>query len=436
MCSFLTASKPYLVSVTDDTVSINAEMGKVVGGKQNEPTQQETTKQAVSYPPPEVSEGTHTGYVVNVDAACGKVYVQLASATEQLDAITAALESTYATTDAELQLKDPSINQSCCTKFSEDDQWYRGVVRATTSSTANIFFIDYGNHEEKEFSDLKRPTAELLQIPQVAVECFLQGVAEKPWDQEAVDHFLNITSDKELSFCFKTNKLPYTITVKDDAVDVNAEMVTLIGEKPKTSDESKEAQNSFKTQEQALKDQNRAEVYITATTSPTDFWIQPLAGEEALAELMDDLHAYAEDPKTSSLSSPAVGTPCVAKYSSDDGWYRAVVTDAKEDTASVLFVDYGNSDSIAVGNLKVISPPLMELVTQAVGGSLAGIAPVQGGEWSAEAVEFFETAVTDKLLLIQVVAELNGKFKSLSINNKLSIKLRRKNIEEWSIFSM
>lgn len=44
---------------------------------------------------------------------------------------------------------------------------------------------------------------------------------------------------------------------------------------------------------------------------------------------------------------------CLAKYSEDDTWYRAVVEEKGFDTAKVLFVDYGNREAVAFDKIKV-----------------------------------------------------------------------------------
>eukprot|EP00057_Strongylocentrotus_purpuratus_P024551 XP_011679025.1 PREDICTED: tudor domain-containing protein 15 isoform X3 [Strongylocentrotus purpuratus] len=400
-CSFVSTTSPFVVHLKDNDVDLNADIVKLVKGVESK-----VSDPVVSYASPQLASGVQAGYAVNVDATTGKIFIQLASATEQLDTITTLLESTYSScSESEHQLQQLSGDQACCTKFTEDEQWYRGIVMTTTSSTANVFFIDYGNSEEKQFSDLKAPTAELLKLPQAAIECRLIGLAEVPWQQDAVDHFLNITSEKELTCSFDATKKPVLVKLKDGEKDINTDMMALVGEKPK---ESPEEVKEYKSLSTSLQEQKRAEIYITATTSPSEFWIQPLAGEEALAILMDELNTYAENPDTTALVNPTVGAPCVAKYSSDEGWYRAIVTSLEKDSATVQFVDYGNSDSVGLVDLKVITPELMVLESQVIRGSLAGVGPVDGGQWSGSAAEFLETAVADKLLLMVVVGESNG----------------------------
>ncbi|XP_071476635.1 tudor domain-containing 6-like [Diadema antillarum] len=402
-CSFTAVNPPYLVSLKDGSSNINEAMLKLCGG-----SQEEVQVQSISYPLPEVCAGTEPVYAVNVDAATGTVFVQLASSTEKLDNISSLLETAYGSCGSEQQLMRPSSGQACCTKFSEDEQWYRGIVRQITSSTAEVFFVDYGNSEEKQMEDLKVPTEELLKIPQIAIQCQLDGVAQLPWQQEAVDHFLNIIAEKELQCTFNTSSEPPSIILHDGSCGVNAEMIPLLAEKEGVA--PTEGQDfKFKSLAPTLLHQRKAEVYITATTSPGEFWLQPLAGEEALSLLMDELHAHGEDSSTELLKNPAVGTPCVAKYSSDEGWYRGTVTDLDGDAVTVRFVDYGNTDAVTAADLKVMNPPLVQLEAQAICGALSGLSPVDGQAWSAEAAEFFETVVADKLLLMEVVAESDGK---------------------------
>lgn len=42
----------------------------------------------------------------------------------------------------------------CAAKFAADGEWYRAKVEKVQGRKANIFYIDYGNREVVEFSEL------------------------------------------------------------------------------------------------------------------------------------------------------------------------------------------------------------------------------------------------------------------------------------------
>lgn len=59
-----------------------------------------------------------------------------------------------------------------------------------------------------------------------------------------------------------------------------------------------------------------------------------------------------------------VGTPCLAPYSEDDIYYRAKIIDVKSDVVHVLFVDYGNHESVPVTEVKTIPLRYLQLPQQ------------------------------------------------------------------------
>ena len=67
-------------------------------------------------------------------------------------------------------------------------------------------------------------------------------------------------------------------------------------------------------------------------------------------------------------------------YSSDGGWYRALVlktTSAWNDVA-VFYVDFGNSEEVPETEVRSLSPEFMHLPFQAVECRLADVLAVKG----------------------------------------------------------
>lgn len=69
----------------------------------------------------------------------------------------------------------------------------------------------------------------------------------------------------------------------------------------------------------------------------------------------------------------------MARYAADEQWYRAeVISPAADSSFNVLFVDYGNTESIPVSDMHPTSPSLLEIPAQAFKCSLLGVTPAQG----------------------------------------------------------
>jgi hypothetical protein len=97
------------------------------------------------------------------------------------------------------RLDNVEINTPCAAKFSEDASWYRCVVKKQVDvDKVEVIFLDYGNVEVCDISDLRRLLRKFCEIPLQVVECSLAGVRSKdgPWTEEAVTLFNNLTLDK------------------------------------------------------------------------------------------------------------------------------------------------------------------------------------------------------------------------------------------------
>jgi hypothetical protein len=68
-------------------------------------------------------------------------------------------------------------------------------------------------------------------------------------------------------------------------------------------------------------------VFVTHVVNPESFYCQLSKTEESFILVMDELHhVYSKlGPTDGLLQNAAPGTPCVAKFTDDDGWYRATV---------------------------------------------------------------------------------------------------------------
>ena len=113
-------------------------------------------------------------------------------------------------------------------------------------------------------------------------------------------------------------------------------------------------------------------VFITSITSPKNFFCQLAKTCLLLDDLMNQMEEYyrplGEDEEA--YISPRVGEACCAKFSEDDGWYRAVVTKVNGKTIGLRYIDYGNSEELPLARVKVLNARFTELSAQAFNASL------------------------------------------------------------------
>ena len=100
-------------------------------------------------------------------------------------------------------------------------------------------------------------------------------------------------------------------------------------------------------------------VFVSAIDSEGGVWVQPIEQQEpALLEtLVQDMTSLYSglSPQEARLESTTVGTVCAAPFEHDGSWYRAIVTSLPtHDTASLLYVDYGDTGSLPHTKLKVL----------------------------------------------------------------------------------
>ena len=123
-----------------------------------------------------------------------------------------------------------------------------------------------------------------------------------------------------------------------------------------------------------------------------------------LYRMQDDLNKEYQKSKNDSYS-PTVGEICAAKFSNDQKFYRAEVLCVNHDgTVDIHYVDFGNRETIMVGQLRHLAPIFLSLPKQALQFTLAGIKPV-GSSWSDGAIACLKEKVMTKKILVEIVSD-------------------------------
>ena len=109
--------------------------------------------------------------------SCQEFYVIQKEGEEELNQLQASL-SCYCDSAAAQTCRTVSCGALVLAQFSVDLQWYRGSVTKVSPDGASctVFFIDYGNAEDKPVSSLRILPPQFLALPSQAVCCKLAGV--------------------------------------------------------------------------------------------------------------------------------------------------------------------------------------------------------------------------------------------------------------------
>lgn len=112
---------------------------------------------------------------------------------------------------------------------------------------------------------------------------------------------------------------------------------------------------------------------------------------------------------TNQVYVPIPGELCCAKFSLDNCWYRAAVSNVDVNTgfATVQFVDYGNRDNVAFSSLRPITPSLTELPFQAQHVFLAEVS-LDDAAWTQERLTYLTAVLMEKPLIARVIRQAQG----------------------------
>jgi tudor domain-containing protein 2 len=135
------------------------------------------------------------------------------------------------------------------------------------------------------------------------------------------------------------------------------------------------------------------EVYVSCVYHPNMFWIQQVGQEsielDKLGDIMTDFY-HREYPRDSDEPETdfAVGDIVAAPFQLDDKMYRAkIVKDLGDGSVEIEYVDYGDRRTVALNQLRIISPGFLGLKFQAVEASLN--LGSDGEVWSDDAINTF-----------------------------------------------
>ncbi|MED6273861.1 hypothetical protein CHARACLAT_010664 [Characodon lateralis] len=154
------------------------------------------------------------------------------------------------------------------------------------------------------------------------------------------------------------------------------------------------------------------EVVVSRVVSPSNFYIQHADSTKKLEALFTDLnvsHLHAEQN-----CIPDIGAQVICWLPQNEHWCRAQVAkisgvsrynNAKDGpwressiNMEVKRLDYGDSSCVSLCNIKPLSPEMAVLPLQALQVSLAHVTPINGRDWTEEAVGWFKAMVHDRTL--------------------------------------
>jgi len=110
-------------------------------------------------------------------------------------------------------------------------------------------------------------------------------------------------------------------------------------------------------------------VSVSYADHSSNIWLQRYLDIEIETKLSEDLQQYYAS--SGQRLEPEVHLLCATKYSDDGRWYRGKIISLTETTAYVNYIDYGNTEEIALDSIMVLEPQFYEPHQLAINVSLS-----------------------------------------------------------------
>ncbi|XP_063279914.1 tudor domain-containing protein 6 [Prinia subflava] len=138
-------------------------------------------------------------------------------------------------------------------------------------------------------------------------------------------------------------------------------------------------------------------VILSYVENPSCFWCQLSRNCNDLELLMNEIQEHC---KNSSQPHVWPNLVCLAQYSEDKKWYRALIVSEGvcAEKVEVIYVDYGNREQVCLTKLRAINERFLRLEAQAFRCSLYNLIQPNGQNpfaWDDEAIQAFRQFVVD-----------------------------------------
>ncbi|XP_028296164.1 tudor domain-containing 6 [Gouania willdenowi] len=403
-------------------------------------------------PIPIVELSLNSTYVASVQHVSNpsEFWIQIQTHAQEVDNLMDRIYHLYKDSPSKDAVKNPSVGLYCAAKLENGDI-YRAIVAEVGETQVKVFLVDYGNSEVVDRVNIRPLPTAFKMLPRQALKCSLSGVKPKDrkWSQNASDFFYNVVMDKTLNALI-TAKYDdgYAVQLSEPRAqgeqDVSAMMCSLdFAEKAEVQRQSK---NKITTQSDVMlvtqhpdgrmssvsvnrevscpnknlthlaKNEKRVTTYkehmfpigsvldvnVSFIKSPNDFWCQLAHNAGYLKVLMHELQVFYAD----SVFVPPIEMTCVVRHPKNGRWYRGLVINKHETPhLDVLLVDYGQTKTVSLYDLRKIQPEFLTLNGQAFRCSLMNpaVPTLAAIEWNEEATarfkSFVETAASNCVIL-------------------------------------
>ncbi|XP_058119702.1 maternal protein tudor [Anopheles ziemanni] len=293
-------------------------------------------------------------YVTQVEGM-NSLYVQNVRWTDEIAQLMDDLFDYYEQRQQGVPLANLTMHEMCVSKSPSDSSWYRAkIVSLQELDKIEVLLVDYGHREQVKHSELKQLEPQFLEYSAFAHKVHLpMGAIAGVEEERIANEITQLTEGHELTLSvldFRNSIWIVDITSNDYSIvsvlkdkqlvaDLDYEMIfnqrqastPVPGAVVRPSVEDHEAKHQ------------KIRAKICHVDNPSQLFIQ-------LESDLKDLHQLQENLQIIASSLPplrdfSADRHCIAQYSADDLWYRALIIDSHDDLI-IQFVDFGHTDIV------------------------------------------------------------------------------------------
>ncbi|XP_076298394.1 protein tudor-like [Lasioglossum baleicum] len=334
----------------------------------------------------------HNIYVSFIEDGPCKFSVQLQSKKQMLSVLMKEINNH----PTELLLEPPLPGSVCLGRYTQDKALCRAVVVSVMENKCKLYYVDFGHTEVLPYTDIFQLPSHFLNPEVLSIRFTLSGVHELNVTDEMKKYFKQIVLGKLLALHVCPPEGPPLVQY-GDLYDDGKNLKDILRQAFPTPTVSP---ISFGYQEPTKLLKGAEEiVHVSFVESCRKFFVQLDSSAGSLESVMNCLTEFCQTAPTLSLTQLKIGLPCAALY--ENQWYRAQILGVNAANVKILYVDYGNEETVNASYLRFIHDDLIKrLEAQAIKCIL------HGSELFASTQEIstkFESLTLEKRLLLRVV---------------------------------
>ncbi|XP_077344978.1 tudor domain-containing protein 15 isoform X1 [Lithobates pipiens] len=385
---------------------------------------------------PAISVGVMEKIKISSAMSPDRFYCHILSWEAELRTLTTRMCSYYESLKTEANSTLGNYGMLCAAK-RKDGLWYRGVIQTLlTCNDIKVFFFDVGSSENVVSTDIHQLKKEFLLLPMLSIPCALSRVnvrAESAKNMQLLLFKRALTGQIVIAYIdeFCSEEKVFSISLYEKEYELCSDCHLTNQQVPMFSPNSftnivnteyEGSSDSAQPEASVSKEMDSEEVisynclqmdpdsihvaYVEYILDPSNFWIRTDACQMEFNTMMAEIAEQYNKCELMEMviDNPKPGQLCCALYAKDGHYYRAVITEVHNPEISVYFIDFGNTETVAFYEVKVLLPKFSTLPALAMGCTLAYAFP-QDEVWVKSANDAFKEIVNGKPLLCHVLAK-------------------------------